>query len=511
MTLARRLSLTTAVLVVSLLVISVAALWGLDGLSRRLDEALDEYAALRQVYEVGRDVTMAEAMLTAGSSDDQAVWAKLRSAADKLRLFTAGEAGAGLPTPPAPPSPTARQRAGAAALTVLQPLLDDLAAGQVGTAARPTTQQQLAVIKSVLNQLAQLASETSRAIKATQEAANTRRRVTIGLVAGLSLLVVVSAVVIGVWQYRGVMTPLGRLRRGVRQIAAGRLSGRLEPERDREFAELADDFNRMAGELDSLYRELEEKVAARSKELVRSERLASVGFLAAGVAHEINNPLGIMSGHAELALRGLDRGPDGKAIDETKTALRVICDEAFRCKDIIQKLLSLTRPGDEQREQVSIGSVVRDVATMVSGLKRFRDRKLEVNLPEADELRVMGNETELKQVLLNLTVNALDAVDPGGGQVVVDAQRDGPTVRLHVSDNGRGMTPDVLDRVFEPFFTQKRGAGGAAGGDGAGTGLGLSITHVIVEQHGGRVSADSDGPGRGSRFTVELPAANGAA
>jgi two-component system, NtrC family, sensor kinase len=315
-----------------------------------------------------------------------------------------------------------------------------------------------------------------------------------------------------VWQYRSAMRPMGRLRRGVRQIAAGRFSDRLEPERDREFAELVGDFNRMAGELDSLYRELEEKVAARSKELVRSERLASVGFLAAGVAHEINNPLGIMSGHAELALRALERGGDAnavaiddKAIEETKTALHVVCDEAFRCKEIIRKLLSLTRPGGETRGPVSLAEVARDVATMVGGLKHYRDRTLDLKLDETDGLTVLGNETELKQVLLNLTVNALEATEPNVGRVTIEAQRHGPMVRLCVLDNGRGMAPDVLDRVFEPFFTQRRGTPGP---DGAGTGLGLSITHVIVEQHGGRITAQSEGPGKGSRFTADLPAAD---
>jgi len=506
MTLARRLFLTTAVLVVSLLVISVAAMWGLNGLSRHLDEALDEYATLREVYEIGLHVAMAKAMLNAGSPDNRRVTAELQAAADRLQLFIAGEAPRG--QPPGPGS-VRQHPGGEAALEALDDLIYLLSGPPADAGFRPPTPVQLAVINGVLNQLAQLANETRQAINAAQDAAAAKRRVTIGLVAGLSAVVVLSGAVISVWQYRSVMRPMGRLRRGVRQIAAGRFGDRLEPERDREFAELVDDFNRMAGELDSLYRQLEEKVAVRSKELVRSERLASVGFLAAGVAHEINNPLGIMSGHAELALRALDRGADAKpvddrAIEETRTALHVVCDEAFRCKEIIRKLLSLTRPGGEARGPVALAEIARDVATMVSGLKHYRDRKLDVKMDDADGLMAWGNETELKQVLLNLTMNALEATEPGVGRVTIEAKRTGLTVRLTVGDNGRGMTPDVLDRVFEPFFTQRRGTPGP---DGAGTGLGLSITHVIVGQHGGRITAHSEGPGKGSQFVVDLPAA----
>src|SRR6185369_10914403 len=117
-----------------------------------------------------------------------------------------------------------------------------------------------------------------------------------------SAVIIAIAVLIGVSQYRGVMRPLRRFSSGVRSIAGGNFRRRLVIAGDDEFAGLAQDFNRMAAELDGLYRELEDKVATKSKELVRSERLASVGFLAAGVAHEINNPLGIISGYAELSL-----------------------------------------------------------------------------------------------------------------------------------------------------------------------------------------------------------------
>ena len=117
---------------------------------------------------------------------------------------------------------------------------------------------------------------------------------------------------------------------------------------------------------------------------------------------------------------------------------------------------------------------------------------------------MQANLTEMKQVLLNLTINALEAVPPVEGEVCIEGHRTRDWVELSVKDNGRGMCPDVLQHVFEPFFTARRGSGNAP--SDRGTGLGLSITHAIVESHGGRIQAESDGVGLGARFTVRLPA-----
>ena len=332
------------------------------------------------------------------------------------------------------------------------------------------------------------------------------------LIGGLCTAAVAAALLVTASQYRSVMAPLHRLRRGVRSVAAARFSERLDAAGSREFSELSEEFNRMAAELEGFYQQLEEKVRAKSRELVRSERLASVGFLAAGVAHEINNPLNIITGYAELTLKRL-RGVDGdpEATDDARDAardaarsLQIIRDEAFRCKETTEKLLSLARGGKEVRGPLNLASLAAEVAAMTRGLRNYRDRKVTINFRDDDDaMQVVANAGEMKQVLLNLTVNALEAVAPFGGEVVIDGRRHDDWVEVSVSDNGRGIAAESLPHVFEPFFTDKRGAGEP------GTGLGLSITHAIVEGHGGRIDAHSAGCGRGSRFTFQLPAAAG--
>jgi two-component system NtrC family sensor kinase len=319
-------------------------------------------------------------------------------------------------------------------------------------------------------------------------------------------------------QYRTLVRPLMWLRAEMRRSAARNYRQPVRPLGDREFTEVAGFFNGLARELAELYLGMEQKIIDRSKELVRSERLASVGFLAAGVAHEINNPLSVISGYAEIAAKRLRRlllgsgdndaahdvEADAEAEAQTLAAIldaqTIVRDEAFRCKEITHRLLSLARGGGDGRERLCLDDVARQVIVLTKGLRNYKDRRIVLNFDSGESLEVLANPTEMKQVLLNLTVNALEAVPPGRGEVRITGQRLGEWIELSVEDNGKGMSWETLAHVFEPFFTAKRGAGEP------GTGLGLSITHAIVENHGGRIRAESRGPGRGSRFTVTLPA-----
>ena len=334
----------------------------------------------------------------------------------------------------------------------------------------------------------------------------------------LLAFVLVISFAIHVIQFRTLVRPLVWLRDDMRRSSAENYREQVRQRGDREFQEVAHYFNGLARELAGLYRSLEDKVIARSRELVRSERLASVGFLAAGVAHEINNPLSVISGYAELAassIRRLVLGPaptddaagtaeaEAEALAGALDAQQIICDEAFRCKEITSRLLSLARGNGEGRESLCMDEVARQVTVLTKGLKNYRNRRVILDFAGADRLEVVANPTEMKQVLLNLTVNALEAVPAALGEVRIGGRRTGEWVELSVEDNGKGMSAETLQHVFEPFFTAKRGAGEP------GTGLGLSITHAIVENHGGRIRAESSGPGHGSRFTIRLPARAG--
>jgi signal transduction histidine kinase len=509
-------------MIVGLLLVSGAALWGLNGLHQDYGVALQGYQELRHVYTVGSRLATAKTLLTLpepGEAEQQRVNHEVRAAAQELQSLNPA---AILPSP----------ASGSAASDPLEVIRQGLTDAQNAALGAGSVSERLSAQEDAVNRalggIAELVAAIRTATESRANAAVARRRETFMVVAGLSAAVVAGGILLGTLQYHSVIRPLRRLSEGVRKIASGQFCGRVggtDGRRD-EFASLARDFNRMAEQLDSLYRELEQKVDAKSRQLVRSERLAGVGFLAAGVAHEINNPLGIISGYAEYSLTLLPGRHPGS--EELKKNLRVICDEAFRCKEITTKLLSLASPADgagnghDARRPVSLGKVAAEVVSIVGGLRPYQDRRLVVTAAEnppgetdtepGRDLLVHAVEGEMKQILLNLTLNGLEAV-PAGGEVRIDLCRSGGWVELSVSDNGRGMSRQTLDRVFEPFFSERRDplSDEAPGGSSAvvgrrGTGLGLSITHAIVESHGGRIEAFSDGPGRGSRFVVSLPA-----
>ena len=303
---------------------------------------------------------------------------------------------------------------------------------------------------------------------------------------------------IGVLTYRWVFRPLRLLGHGSRQVAAGDFGYRIHLDTRDEMAELADAFNDMTGRFQEIRDDLDRQVRLRTREVIRSEQLASVGFLAAGVAHEINNPLASIAMCAE----SLESRLGGPAMDDDATAvtrryLELIQTEAFRCKGITEKLLDFSRLGEVRRQATALVPLVEDVAEMLRHVGRFAGRTVEIGR-EQDAL-VMANPQEIKQVVLNLLVNALDSIEQQG-RVRVEVRRGAGEGVLTVSDDGCGMSDEVLEHLFEPFFTRRRA--------GQGTGLGLSIVQRIVADHGGRIEATSPGPGLGATFRVTLPLAD---
>lgn len=465
--------------IAALLLTIAASLWGLNALHQDYGVALDGYAELRQVFEAGSHLATARTLLASPQPERERAAAQVLMASAMFDLMRSD--GQGRRTPLS----SARLEPVSAAINTAE------------------VRNDLNSVDAALGRVGDLASQIRQSIQASQSAAIVQRQRTL-----LSMWIVfgiatIGAALLAIWQYRSVIAPLGRLSDGVRKVAAGTFTERLPATGKDEIAFLAADFNRMTDQLDGFYHQLEQKVAQKSRELVQSERLASVGFLAAGVAHEINNPLGIISGYAEYSLERLRQSPGSISSAELIQSLQIICDEAFRGKDITAKLLSLSRSSDEPRQPVDLVRTVQDVAGILSGLRDYRDRRIEVRCASPGRMDVLANEAEMRQMILNLLMNALEASPAETGRVGAVLSAEGSTVRLVISDNGKGMSAATLERAFEPFYTERKGS------LRRGTGLGLSITHAIVQSHGGRIRAESDGPERGSRFIVELPAAAG--
>lgn len=304
--------------------------------------------------------------------------------------------------------------------------------------------------------------------------------------------------------YAWVFWPLRVLIQGSRIVASGEFDHRIQLNSHDEMAELATALNDMTTRFCEIRDDLDQQVKLRTKEVVRSEQLASVGFLAAGVSHEINNPLASIAWSAEALesrLHDIIYADDLKPDDEhdreitlLKKYLRRIQDEAFRCKGITEKLLDFSRIGDVDHQDADLRELTGDVIEMVKHIGSYKNKHIEFECSE----RVVAcvNAPEIKQVLLNLITNALDSLDEDG-TVTVELDLHRRQARLIVRDNGCGMTSEVIEHLFEPFFTRRR--------DGQGTGLGLSISYRIVIDHGGKIEAASEGPGMGSQFSVLLP------
>lgn len=297
--------------------------------------------------------------------------------------------------------------------------------------------------------------------------------------------------------------PLQTLVEGSRRVALGKFDHRITLQTSDEMGELAVAMNNMTARFQEVRDDLDRQVLERTNQVVRSEQLASVGFLAAGVAHEINNPLAsiaLCSESLDSRIGELLESADCTDNEDVKVVhhyLQMIQKEAFRCKQITEKLLDFARMGDSQRVHTDLRELVSGVIEMVQHLGKHKDKNLELVSGKAVVIEV--NAQEIKQVVLNLITNGLESLDPGGTVRVTVEQVDG-IGRIVVEDDGCGMSEEVRKHLFEPFFTRRRG--------GQGTGLGLSITYRIVEEHDGNIEATSAGAGSGSRFVVTLPPAN---
>ncbi len=296
------------------------------------------------------------------------------------------------------------------------------------------------------------------------------------LVLGLGLFVLTQLVV----------RPLGQLRRATALMTAGDWEPRIPEEGPKEFAALASAFNQMTASL-----------SVQREQIIRSEKLASVGQLAAGVAHEIGNPLAAILGYVDILRSDLaGRGDLPKA--DRQDALDRVKAETQRIHRIIRELLEFSRPSHENPEPTDPLRTVQSAQALLAPQSRFREVRV-VTLP-ADEAwpLVMVAPSRLVQVLVNLMLNAADAM-AGKGTIGVSCHQDGRRVLLTVADEGPGVPKENRRKVFDPFFTTKP--------VGQGTGLGLSVCRSIVESFGGTLELGVGVAGEGAKFTIALPGA----
>ena len=292
------------------------------------------------------------------------------------------------------------------------------------------------------------------------------------------------------WQLANSVTrPVAALARASAGIAQGDFSKKLPVESSDEIGSLTRSFNTMARSL----KERDELLKERTRrQLTRSERLASIGRLAAGVAHEINNPLTGVLTFAHLLLRD---APEGS---QQRKDLQTIIEATLRCRDIVRGLLNFSRQNEPRKTLSDLNEVLRKAIALTRNQANIS--RVEIHEQMAPSLpRLVIDPNQIQEVAVNLIVNAIDAM-PDGGDLTVrtrQPQREGaPRVEFEIADTGRGIPPEDLDRVFDPFFTAEP--------TGKGTGLGLALSYGIVMEHGGRIQIDSE-VGRGTTITVPLP------
>lgn len=323
---------------------------------------------------------------------------------------------------------------------------------------------------------------------------------------GIATLGFIIIVAISYFITRSITRPLGEMVNATQSITKGNLNHGVKITSKDEIGQLATSFNTMVASLKKMRLELEEwantleqKVKERTEELVdmqkkviQAQRLASVGKLAAGIAHEINNPLGGILVFSSLVLE------DMKAGDSNRENIQEVIKQTMRCRDIVKGLLQFSRQEQGKTDYVKVNDVLNTTLALIEKQALFHNievvRRLEPDLPS-----ILGDDSQLQQVFMNIILNAAQAMDEVGTLTIQTSyEKKHDMVIIEISDTGCGIPEELIDKIFDPFFTTKE--------VGQGTGLGLAIAYGIVTKHSGRMSVTSK-VNEGSTFTIRIPAA----
>jgi signal transduction histidine kinase len=351
------------------------------------------------------------------------------------------------------------------------------------------------LIRKAGKEIVTIAEEIARAERKRLQSSLERHRYS--LIASIVVLILL-VIAIGQMLSRMVVRPLKHMEESMEAVANGRRDQIDIPSADREIVSLTNAFNHVLHELE-----------LRQKHLVRSEKLASLGTLLSGVAHELNNPLSNISTSCQILIEELESAdPEFK-----RELLAQIDEQTGRARNIVRSLLDFARDREFKRETLPLAGLVAETLRFVKGQVPSRVA-IVTDIPA--DIQIQGDKQRLQQVFLNLIKNALEALE-GAGEIVIRAVRRGAlqaeevpgrfkflaqcnpseeAVEIEIRDNGHGIPPEVLPRIFDPFFTTKD--------VGKGSGLGLFVVYEIIEEHGGCIAAESE-PGKGTTFHIRLP------
>jgi two-component system NtrC family sensor kinase len=327
--------------------------------------------------------------------------------------------------------------------------------------------------------------------------------------AGITLLGVILALVISCLLVSKISKPVNLLNKGVEAIADGDFDFEVNIRSRDEIGTLGSSFNRVRRHLKELYQKLQGKIEAadedlkrvneelrqankelieRQEQLVRSEKLASIGKLAAGVAHEINNPLTGVLTFSHLLL------DDTEKDDPKREDLEVIIKETERCRDIVKGLLDYSRQTEPQKVSVGMNGIIKKTLSLLEHQAAFRNIKITREF-DNDLPQIMIDKDKMQQVLVNLLTNAQEAM-PEGGSIAITTTKteDGKYIEMKFADTGCGIPENEVSKLFDPFYSTKE----------LGTGLGLSITQGIITSHKGTIEVQSE-EGKGTTFIIRLP------
>ncbi|HEY6009947.1 MAG TPA: ATP-binding protein [Nitrospirota bacterium] len=341
--------------------------------------------------------------------------------------------------------------------------------------------------------------QTARTIQAFTQNLSKQERTTIATTIKMSttllvvalVLVIVFGTIINIKLATSIATPIRTLEKITQKISLGDFSESIEVKGKDELSSLETSFNLMEEKLQNALWSLEhtiEKLREKQAQLVEAEKLASVGMLAAGIAHEINNPLTSVLTFSNLILEQCPK--DGPWCDK----LRIMVRETERARNIVRQLLNFGREANIKPVKININRPVEEIMDSLVAQEAFKGIELSMNLAESLP-DVYADPAQIGQVVLNLALNAIHAITPPG-TIEVSTRLADTSVEIVFRDTGSGIAPEHIGKIFDPFFTTK--------GATKGTGLGLAVSYGIIKKHGGDIEVKS-APGQGTTFTVKVP------